>query len=114
MTTKADVLRWILSETDKDDLAAVFSAYSDRYKTLTKMESTINAAYLHVDAPVTLQGLSPKYLNGLRGTVTRINRGSRGKVTCEVTLDHPLYQGRHYGTKTVNVPTSCVKMGSVS
>ena len=77
-TTPADVIAFIVARADDTDLANIIGAVNARRKTLR----TIAAASVKPGLKVTLSGLSPKYLNGLTGTVKSVE-GQR----CTVTLD---------------------------
>jgi hypothetical protein len=73
--TLSDALGFIASEATEDDCNRIIEVVRGRHKTLTVMR----AATLTTGATVTLNGLSPKALNGLRGTVTSIE-GQRATV----------------------------------
>lgn len=74
-TTRADVLAYIAAHATQDDLDAFSNALTARQKTL----DATHAATLTVGTPVTLAGLSPKYLEGSTGKVQRIS-GTRADV----------------------------------
>jgi len=65
----SDALNFILTGASNEDLTRVIEAIKSRRSIL----STINAASVTVGASVKLDGLSPKYLNGLTGTVSSIS-----------------------------------------
>ena len=77
-TSLAETLSFILSKADDADIDRIYSAIRQRQQGLR----AIKAAAVSVGAEVALTGLSPKYLNGLTGTVKSIN-GQR----CDVELD---------------------------
>lgn len=59
---------------------------------------------LQVGSIVTTSGnLSPKYMVGRKGTVLKVNQ-----KTASVKLDHPVNQGRFYGSGTITFPISCL------
>lgn len=74
----SDALNFILTGASNEDLSRVIEAIKNRRTIL----STINAAAVTVGAAVKLDGLSPKYLNGLTGTVASISGRS-----ATITLD---------------------------
>jgi hypothetical protein len=77
-TTPADVIAFIVARADDTDLSNIIGAVNARRKTLR----TIAAASVKPGLAVRLDGLSPKYLNGLTGTVKSVE-GQH----CTVTLD---------------------------
>jgi hypothetical protein len=77
-TTLTDVATFITSEATEDDIARIYEFCKQRNKTLR----TIRAASVQTGAAVELSNLSPKYLNGLTGTVSTIT-----KDRCAVLLD---------------------------
>lgn len=75
--TTAEVRAFIFA-CDSAALADLQRQIKARHKALRAQA----AASVSVGATVTLEGLSPKYLNGLTGTVTSIDR-ARGSVTLD-------------------------------
>lgn len=71
----ATVLAFVVNESEESDLDRLFQAIKDRRKAL----HAIRAAQVCKDATVTLDGLSPKALNGLKGKVEAI-RGTAADV----------------------------------
>ncbi|MEV7123911.1 hypothetical protein [Kitasatospora griseola] len=65
----ADTVNFILNEATDADLDRVVSALKDRRKAL----ATMRAANVTTGVTATTHNLSPKYLNGLTGTVVEIN-----------------------------------------
>lgn len=112
-TTPADVIAFIVARADDTDLANILTAYKARKKLLGQ----IAAAAVKPGVEVTLDGLSPKYLNGLKGTVKSISGGR-----CTVTLDEAstndlgFRSTRFYmlpGSKNYDltgIPTQCAKV----
>ena len=101
-----DVLRAV-SEMSTEDLERVGKAINDRYRVLRTIRASVNLASVAVGGRVTLDGLSPKYINGSRGTVTRV---AGTKVT--VDLDDTFRESRarqKYGA-TLTVPASAVRV----
>lgn len=76
------VVGFIQESADANDLDTVIEAVKARRKLLQDQA----AAAVKEGLDVTLHNISPKYLNGLRGTVKSIERLSR-KRTAVVTLD---------------------------
>lgn len=111
--TLQDSVTFILTEASEADVSRIFAACRQRTATLR----TVAAAAVQVGMATRLDDLSPKYLNGLTGTVTSI-KGAR----CTVELDERSttrlrYAGRrrfyipedaaHYSL--TGVPTSSAK-----
>jgi len=71
-TTITDVLGYIATKATLDEVWVIFKAVKDRDRSLRKE----TAAKVSVGAEVKLDGLSPKLLNGLTGTVRSINGSS--------------------------------------
>jgi hypothetical protein len=67
--TLSDALNFILTSASNEDLSRVIDGIKSRRTIL----QTINAASVSIGASVKLDGLTPKYLNGLTGTVASIN-----------------------------------------
>ena len=76
--TITETVAFIYSDATEEDCEAVFTAARERLGTLRK----IRAAGVRRGSLVRLEGVSPKYLNGLRGEVAEIS-GNR----CDVKLD---------------------------
>lgn len=94
--TAVDVKTFILTSATKDDLDAIFGAIKMRTSTL----KAINAATVTVGAEAELTGLSPKYLNGLTGTVQTIRR-ERGDVLLDAKSTRAL---RYSGSRKYFIP----------
>ena len=75
MTMPATLLSFIIMEADEHDLDRIIQSVKDRRKVLRDAR----AAAVQIGADVTLDNLSPKYLNGLEGTVVVIS-GKRADV----------------------------------
>lgn len=75
MTTLTEALTFITGEATGPDLERIL----DAVKTRRRIVGAMRAATVAVGAQVTLTGLSPKALNGLKGKVTTIS-GNRGNV----------------------------------
>ncbi len=111
--TTPDVVDYIVGSATDSDLSVIINAINLRRKALR----AITAAAVTVGAKVTLGGLTPKYLEGLTGTVKSIS-GAR----CTVTLDEAstndlkyrstrFYVGMEAKTYDLTgIPTSCAKV----
>lgn len=95
-TTAPDVIAFILARADETDLTNIINAVKGRRKALGQ----INAAAIRPGVQVTLDGLSPKYLNGLTGTVKSV-QGAR----CTVTLDQRSTTSLRYAGQRFRIPT---------
>ena len=112
-TTARDAVAFILARADETDIANILAAV----KTRRRLLGQISAAAVKVGATVTLEGLSPKYLNGLTGTVKNIS-GARCTVTLDEasTNDLGFRSTRFYllpGQKNYDlngIPTQCAKV----
>lgn len=71
----AEVIDYVHSHADEQDLEVLGRAIKDRRKLLGEQR----AATVRRGVEVSLDGLSPKYLNGLTGTVETV-RGSRADI----------------------------------
>ncbi len=83
---------------------AAFDVLRTRQRTLRDLQASINKASLSIGDKVILEGLSPKYLNGLTGTV----QAKGDHIT--VKLDEKLYQRRFWNQDVVRVPPSTVRV----
>jgi hypothetical protein len=78
------VLAFIAGHADDEDLDTI----TDVVRTRRRMLADLAAAAVTVGASVRLQNLSPRYLNGLTGTVIDITSPRRGATRrCVVRLD---------------------------
>jgi hypothetical protein len=75
-----DVADFIASRATEEDCQAVFALARNRLRALQE----IQAIGVRAGVRVELDGLTPKYLNGICGTV-RVVRGRR----CDLDLDEP-------------------------
>lgn len=94
--TLADVAEFILTSATQEDIDRIYAAAKSRTRTLRD----VVAAQVEVGASTQLQGLSPKYLNGMRGTVTAI-RGARGDVLLDEDSTRSL---RYLGFRKYHIP----------
>jgi hypothetical protein len=74
----SEVLSYIYSQTTPEDVSTIFQACKERNRLL----NSVRAASVTKGSKVKLTGLSPKYLNGLKGEVTEIT-GAK----CVIHLD---------------------------
>jgi hypothetical protein len=82
--TLTDVLSFIGGHADPDALDTILGVVRDRRRAL----ADVAAHAVRVGATVRLHSLSPRYLNGLTGTVTAIPAARRGaKRRCTIRLD---------------------------
>lgn len=88
----ADVLDYVHSRADEQDLEALIEAVRTRRKVLGEQR----AATVRIGSEVRLDGLSPKYLNGLTGTVESV-RASRADVRLDKASTSTLrFTGRKF------------------
>jgi hypothetical protein len=101
------VLGAIIDGEYDDVLDRLAAAVNERRKLVNAQAARRNVLTIMPGARVKLHGLSPKYLNGLVGTVVETPefRRNRRKATLSVNLDTAPY-GR-FG-KVVNVPAACL------
>lgn len=82
MATLTDVTAFIVSEADHDALDRIGDAIRQRHQALKE----ITAAAVRKGADVRIEGIKPKYLVGLTGTVEAIQSTGRQRVA-DVRLD---------------------------
>lgn len=86
------ILDYVHSSADEQDLDSLIQAVKTRRNVLGEQR----AATVRRDAPVRLDGLSPKYLNGLTGTV-ETTKGNRADVRLdEQSTSRLRYSGKKY------------------
>lgn len=103
--TPSDIIAAILDGALDDQMDALIATINARRRNIRQLEELQSLTQLKVGTNVKLEGISPKYLNGLTGTVDAINGK---KVT--VKLDLPALAGRFaYGGKVI-APASVVKV----
>lgn len=83
MTLAATTISDIVLNANEDDLDRILQSVRDRRKVL----SAARAAEVQIGMACTLTGLSPKYLNGLTGTVVRDPSGRSGTRAFACKLD---------------------------
>lgn len=90
--TITDVLDYVHTRADDQDIESLVQAARTRRKVLGEQR----AATVRVGLEVCLDGLSPKYLNGLTGTVDTLD-GNRAAVKLdEVSTDRLRTSGRRF------------------
>lgn len=110
--TISDALEFIRSHATASDIEKIYAATKERTRNLR----AVTAARVQAGANATLDGLSPKYLNGLTGTVSSI-QGARGDVRLDARSTRDL---RYLGARKYfisadtteftlrGVPLSCI------
>lgn len=111
--TFADVIAYIDSQTTAEDVDALHETLRNRQRTLRDRR----AALVRVGAKVTTTGLSPKCLNDLTGTVTKMDR-TRGTITLDEkstrTLHNDPSNRRYYpGSKATSYDIPGVPLTSL-
>lgn len=97
--TNASVIAAIVNGEVDDSLDRIRQAIKDRENTIASV-----ALYtLDVGDRVRLKGLSPKYLNGLTGTIVSRPRGNSKRFGVKLDTPHP-----RFGS-TVRPPVQCVE-----
>lgn len=87
-----DVQAYIWADASAEDIERIYTACKERNRLLKAQR----AAEVSVGTAVTLRGLSPKYLNGLTGTVESI-KGQRGAITLDEASTETLrWAGKRY------------------
>lgn len=71
----SDCIKWILTEASEEDIEQIYAAGKQRSGVIR----ALRAAIVSVDMETQLSGLSPKYLNSMRGTIVSI-KGKRADV----------------------------------
>ena len=94
--TLAEATAFILTDATEDDLRRLFDAIKKRRSILRQ----ITAAAVQAGTDVELTGLSPQYLNGLRGTVESI-QGAHATILLDRESTTQL---RYSGSRRFHVP----------
>ena len=95
-----------ISACDMVECETAFNALKARQRTLRSIEADVAISSLPVGTVVRLKGLSPKYLNGSIGTITKLDRG---KFVVEIDPERthdPRVVGR---MRNARVPAQCVE-----
>lgn len=106
--TTSDIVNAILTAEDYDE-DKVVAAIKQRRATQRLISTAAKLQATKIGTQVALTGLSPKYLNGLRGKVTAL-RGKRVIVDLDEGSQHLLRissAGRF--SNPVNVPVDCTR-----
>lgn len=114
--TYDDVIKFITTEADREQLTSIANAHNARTKILRSVQTAQAAATVKVGLAVELTGLKPKYLNGLKGKVTKVER-ERVQVELDEDSSTTLQftrQSRYHriGTAPMTVPglpVGCLK-----
>jgi hypothetical protein len=115
-TSLSDVLSYVRNQSTRSDLDAI----QDAIKAARPRLAAEAAAKLSVGTEVTISGLSPKYLNGLRGNVVSI-RGQRFDLQLDEASTNRVRGTKHgpfeYGDTKVErhaingIPVQCAVIG---
>lgn len=90
--TIEDVFEYVHGHADEEELDSLVEAFKARRKALSQKR----ALNVKVGTEVTLSGLSPKYLNGMSGTVETVN-GTRADVRLnEASTRRLRYSGKRF------------------
>lgn len=111
MTTFQDVLEYVGNHATDDEVRALFTAGNARIKHVRALQAAAIAAEVKLGDTVTTAGLKPAYLNGLKGTIDFIDRGSRRtNVTLNLDEDSAERAGTRYAWngKMSGVPVSAI------
>ena len=101
MTTKRDVIEFIVTSATTEDVNDIWNAAKQRTRMLSAQRTAVASAAFKVGDRVRTTNIRPKYLDGVTGTI----QGKRGtKFT--VALDAGFDTGRF--SQTVNVPAGCL------
>lgn len=103
MTTFQEVLDFVSSASEQE-VRLLFDAGNRRAKTIRANQAAANAATLKPGSKVRTKNLSPKYLNGLPATVTRVDGP---KISIEIDEDHQFETGRY--SRNFTVPASALE-----
>jgi hypothetical protein len=104
-TSLADVIEFIVRTANLEDIDTIHQAARDRRTILGRVQASLTSSLLKPGDKVTLSGLSPKYLNGMTGTVVE-RKGGSGKPKFIVKLDDSA--GRYVSDRPVGVPAQCL------
>lgn len=100
-TTLSQVTAFITSHATDEDLARVQSAITVRRQAL----AAVTAATLHTGSSVRLDGLRPKYLNGLTGEIQSLT-GTHATLLLDETSTIQL---RYDGVRRWTIPQSTTR-----
>lgn len=113
MSIPATLIASIINGEYDDGLDRIVEAVRSRRQELSRKRSQLNALTIDVGARVRLQGLSPKYLNGLEGTVVQApqHRATRSKTKTYLFVKHESLDSRlrRYGNPLA-VPAGSVEV----
>jgi hypothetical protein len=88
-----------------DDLEVVFGLYKDRHAQLRQKKQAVLKATIKAGDTGVIEGLSPKYLNGVHVTVKKVE-GT--KLSVRPTRDMDKWMMRKYSSG-VTIPITCFK-----
>jgi preprotein translocase subunit YajC len=95
---------------DATELRAVFEAYRNRSKALRATQAIVNKATFKPGDRVVTQGIRPKYLSGLHGTVSAQPARRKGDITILVDENERFGAARYVSQASgvVSVPANCL------
>ena len=86
MSKYTEAAEVVLAHTDEQDLLRLNKALVRRLRELRRQKASTMAAPLKIGDPVIIRGIKPRYLDGVRGTITAIPTTFRGKPRAEIKL----------------------------
>jgi hypothetical protein len=105
----SDVIAAILTGEFDSHLDRIFSATRDRQKSVRDIASTQLKLTLEIGDRIEIFNISPKYLSGAKGAITKIER-DRGKGYVSIKLDSPVYKGKMWGKEDITgIPIVCLR-----
>lgn len=111
-TTFDVVLDYVAQHATREEIHALFNTGNARLKMLHAAEAASTAARLTEGATVELQGLKPKYLNGIRGTFVRMLPGGKAAAV-QLSTEDAFLAGRYVAADNqLHAPLSALRIVS--
>lgn len=104
-----DVVTFILSDDSTrtpEGINAVVRAINERQKLNRALKTAVAKSTLSVGMTATISGISPKYLNGMKGTLKNFNK-TRSRVDVVITDNQHDYR-KSIGQTVHGIPVQCL------
>lgn len=90
-----------------DELETILEAIRNRQVVLRQKETLRKKGEFKVGDKVKFQGISPKYLNGIKATIVEMSGRKSGTVL--VNVDEDFRAKRYSGSRNVSVPLTAIE-----
>ena len=101
MSTLSDISRLLNTVNDLTELDAIYDAWKTRRKVVIALTALTNVSNIVKGDTVTINGVSPKYLNGIPCEVVKVNDKT-------VVVRLPVTTGKYRQGQELTIPAAAV------